>query len=279
MTLFAPNRAPDFVELKLSAYRTEAGAVWWETRPIITPRLQLVHTNGASQEGSIESSINWGNAAPYANTHPHYQVDRDRAAKLVPTNRKAIGNKTTVEARGAHGDAADWSLVIETADEGYPTPGESGGFIGEQVEMIAEILAYESIVHRIPLVYPANWWDPGTACHTEPFGYPFWTNANGKVCPGRTKKQQMRDVVLPLARQILDQWTNPPEEPVAVQYFKTDAAELTVWATADGLTAWRLDEYVANARGVDLFNVPVMPPSEAAKLMFQNGGLPNLSVR
>jgi hypothetical protein len=175
--------------------------------------LQLVHTNGASREGSIESAINWGNAAPYSNTHPHYQVDRDRAAKLVPTDRKAIGNKTIVEARGAHGDVADWSIVIETADEGYPTPGEAGGFIGDQIEMIAQIVAYESILHAIPLRYPTEWWGAGTACHTEPFGYPYWSNANGKVCPGRTKKQQLLNVILPRARAIADAWTDTPKFP------------------------------------------------------------------
>src|SRR3546814_7074446 len=83
---------------------------------------------------------------------------------------------------------ADWSIVIETADEGYPTPGEAGGFIGDQVEMVAQILAYESILHAIPLRYPTEWWGAGSACHTEPYGYPYWTNASGKVCPGRTKK-------------------------------------------------------------------------------------------
>lgn len=212
-TLFASNRAPDFVELKLGAYKTAAGATWWESRPVIKPRLVLVHTNGASREGSIESAINVGNAAPYQNTHPHYQVDRNRAAKLVPTDRKGIGNATTVAARGDHGNVSDWSLVIETADEGYPTPGEDGGFIGQQVEMVAQILAYESILWGIPLEYPKAWYSDGTAAHTDPFGYPYWSLYDGKVCPGRTKKQQLRDVVLPLARDIAAAWTAPESPP------------------------------------------------------------------
>lgn len=241
-TQFAANRAPDWCELKLLAYKTATAGVWWETRPTIRPRLQLVHTNGATKEGSIESSINWGNAAPYANTHPHYQVDRNRAAKLVPTDRKGIGNATALGAQGDHGNVSDWSIVIETSDEGYPAPGEAGGFIGNQVEMIAQILAYESILWKIPLRYPAEWWQAGTAGHTDPYGYPYWTIAPGKVCPGYTKKQQLRNVVMPRAREIAAAWTAPPpEEPMPLRVFKVEATPMPspppLFATGDGVTA------------------------------------------
>lgn len=239
---FEPYLAPGNVEVNLGAYRTKAGNVWWSSRPTIQPRLQLVHTNGATKEGSIESAINWGNANPDANTHPHYQVDRHRACKLVPTDRKAIGNKTIVSARGDKGDVADWSLVIETADEGYPIPGQAGGFIGDQVETIAQILAYEAIVHGIPLIYPLTWWGPGTACHTEPFTYPFWTNAPGKVCPGATKKIQMRTVVLPRAREIFAAWTAPPlpspNPPVPGPPSTAEVDDMLVVALDSNGTAW-----------------------------------------
>lgn len=212
-SVFAPNRAPGFVELRFDAFRTVDGDVWWEYRPVIRPRLQLVHTNGARGEGSIESAINWGNANPGSNTHPHYQVDRHRAAKFVPTNRKAIGNKTIADYRGTHGDVADWSLVIETSDEGWPTPGEAGGFIGDQPEMIAQILAFEAITHPdIVLAPPAAWWGAGTAAHTDPFGWPYWTNAKGKTCPGAEKKRQLRELILPRAREIYTAWTIPTED-------------------------------------------------------------------
>jgi hypothetical protein len=242
-TQFAVNRAPDWCELKLSAFKTIAGDVWWETRPRITPRLQLVHTNGATREGSIESAVNWGNAAPYSNTHPHYQVDRNRAAKLVPTDRKGIGNATGVVVQAGHGNVSDWSIVIETSDAGYPTPGESGGAIATQVDMIAQILAYESILHAIPLGYPATWYGKGTACHTEPFGYPYWTVYDGKVCPGRTKKQQMREIVLPRAVEIANAWTGstpvptpiPPEDHMAHKVIVEDARQGGAHFTLDYL--------------------------------------------
>ena len=207
---FDPTLAPPGVELRLEAYRTSSNGTWWQTRPPITPRLQLVHTNGATGEGSIESAINWGNSGPYTKTHPHYQVDRSRAAKLVPTDRRGIGNATKPSAQGTHGNVTDWSIVIETSDPGYPTPGEDEGFVGTQIETVAHILAYESIVWNIPLEYPTEWHGAGSACHTEPFGDPYWTLFPGKVCPGRTKKAQMRNVVLPLAQEIVAAWTAPP---------------------------------------------------------------------
>ena len=216
---FTVTGAPDGVEIMLDAFKDSNGNPWQESRPIITPRLQLVHTNGAQGEGSIESAIGWGNGSPYARTHAHYHVDRARAAKLVPTNRRGIGNATVKANRGDYGNVSDWSIVIETTDPGYPDPGEDVGFVGTQAEQIAQILAYESILHAIPLEYPGEWHSTGTACHTEPFGYPYWTTARGKICPGRTKKQEMRDVVLPRAREIADAWTEtttPEEQPVRI---------------------------------------------------------------
>jgi hypothetical protein len=71
----------------------------------------------------------------------------------------------------------------------------------------------------------------------------------------------------------------PPEEPdVAVSYFKLSAADPTIWATSDGLTAVRLEGIQANARGVDVFKVPVLPATEADKFVYQ-AGLPRASVR
>ena len=210
---FHPHGAPVGVEIKLDAYRSTDGGEWWPTRPVISPRLQLVHTNGATGEGSIESAINWGNSSPYRRTHPHYQVDRGRAAKLVPTDRRGIGNATKVDYRGEHGNVSDWSIVIETSDLGYPTPGEDGGFITPwQIEMVATILAYEGILYGIPLSYPTEWYGAGTACHTEPFGHPYWTLHSGKVCPGRTRKQQMREIILPRAIEIANAWTTDEDD-------------------------------------------------------------------
>lgn len=204
---------------------------FWRDRSIITPRLLLVHTNGANGIATNQSSYNWATNKPGTNTLPHYQVQRDgRAAKYIPSNRKGLDNATVTASSAdwpkltqaqrseilAHGQVRDWSLGIETSDDGYGTGrlGDLSGFTDPQVETLAGIIAYESILWGFPLEYPATWWGTGAACHTEPFEYPFWTLFRGKTCPGSLKKQQMRQLVLPRARQILADWSPPhPIEP------------------------------------------------------------------
>jgi hypothetical protein len=118
---FDPEIPPPGFESKLVPF--------WQRRSKIKPRIQLVHTNGASGEGSIESAYNWtlGNLQPgylYGDppgdlyrTIPHLQIDRSgRGAMMLPADRKGIANYK----------AADFSLGFETADRGhladpYPT--------------------------------------------------------------------------------------------------------------------------------------------------------------
>lgn len=71
----------------------------------------------------------------------------------------------------------------------------------------------------------------------------------------------------------------PPEDDDMVRYFKLPGdAALTVWATADDLTAVRLEAVTAQARGVDVFKVPTITADEAARFVYQPG-LPFASVR
>jgi len=203
--VFSPFGAPPGVAVDFDAFVDERGMPWWTSRPRIEPRLQLVHTNAAPHEGSLRSQINWGNAAPN-NTKPHYAINRPQPTKLVPTDRRAIGNATEEAFEAPHGDVSFWSIVIETADGGYLADPNIGPFLDDHAELVARILAYEAIVHDIPLEYPAAWWGAGTACHTEPFGWPYWTKARGKTCPGPTKKRMVREEILPRARQIKAAW-------------------------------------------------------------------------
>lgn len=204
---FHPEDPPPSFEKKLVTF--------WQSRRIIVPRLQLVHTNAASGQGNIESSYSWamrntwpdhihGNppGSKYT-TIPTCQIDRDgRGALMLPSNRQSITNAR----------ANSFSLGFETADRGYnndPYPAGST-FTDAQAESVAVCFAYYAWGHGIPLVYPDTWDGTGTACHTEPFGYPNWTNSQGKACPGDRKKQQVRNDILPRAREILDAWVNPP---------------------------------------------------------------------
>lgn len=215
---FTPFGAPPGVSVDFHAFTDDHGMPWWTSRPKITPRLQLVHTNAASVEGSLQSQINWGNAGRYTNTHPHYAINAPRPTKLVPTDRRGIGNSTAPELRPEHGNVSDWSIVIETADAGTKARPDVGPFLYDHAELVARILAYESIVHDIPLEYPDEPTEAGTACHTEPFGYPWWTSVKGKTCPGKFKKAQMREDILPRARQIRAAWTEAPVTTYPTRY-------------------------------------------------------------
>jgi hypothetical protein len=193
---FDPELPPPGFESKLISF--------WRDRPKINPRLQLVHTNAASRQGSIESSYNWANQPGSGHTIPHCQIDRDgRGALMLPSNRKGIANYK----------AADFSLGFETADTGTLDDPTISAFTANQAESVAVCLAYYAWGHGIPLGYPTAWDGAGSACHTEPFGYPYWTNSVGKICPGSKKKDQVRNLILPRAREIVAAWTAPPPPP------------------------------------------------------------------
>ena len=210
--VLAPDLSVPGVEIRFVTFM--------ETRPKITPRMLLVHTNGASGEGTVDSAWNWTHAKPGQNTLPHYQIDRThngvtRARKMLPTDRRGIANATVDDFQDGHGDIATFSLAIETADEGWG-PGKPGtlcGFDPGQAEMLAQVIAYEALLWGFPIEYPAEWHGAGVGCHTEPFTYPYTTLYRGKACPGDAKKRDMRDLVMPRAREIRDAWQNPRPSP------------------------------------------------------------------
>ena len=200
---FTPEGSVPGVEIKSVKFLAD--------RPFlkVKPRLLLVHTNAASVEGDVDSAWNFSHANPNNNTLPHYQVDRThngvvRARKMLPTNRRSIANATVKEFRDGHGDVSWFSISIETADLGFPmeangfkAPGGTIGFDPLQGELIAQIIAYESIVHGFPIATPKEWFGSGVACHTEPFGFPHWTIKKGKECPGTQKKIDIRERIMP----------------------------------------------------------------------------------
>lgn len=88
------------------------------------------------------------------------------------------------------------------------------------------------------------------------------------ACPG--------DSVISVDLELRLPWKDAP---MAVSYFKVPGTNpLTIWATSDGLTAVRLEQAQANARGVDVFTVPTLPQTEADKFVYVNG-LPAASVK
>jgi hypothetical protein len=199
---FDPEVPPPGVELRLFPRYAE--------RPKIKPRSTHAHTNGASVESTLAAQYSWTTRAWGSNTMPHFLVDRSgNAWQCLPTNRKGIGSTTVKSAQGVHGNVADWTIVIETTDTGTNVDPTISAFTDKQAERLAVIFAYLHMTHAIPLEYPTEWWGAGTSTHTEPFGYPYTTLYAGKICPGTKKKKQVRELVLPRAREIVKAWSGP----------------------------------------------------------------------
>ena len=233
---YGPDGAPPGVDLALDAYDTlDDGFKWVDSRPVIKPICLVNHTNAASREGTLISSIRWGQRVDTGDgrnsTKPHYCINWPRPAKTLRTDLRAIANSTTSEIEQQYGvaDSSFWTIAIESADMGsiaalaagiaWPTdcgPYLEDSFYGDvevpHAEIIARIIAYESIVWGFPVVEPDEFGEPGCVAHTDPFPYPYFTTRRGKTCPGTTKKRQLRDEIYPRARMLRDAWLNnePP---------------------------------------------------------------------
>lgn len=225
---FGPDGSPPGVELALDSYATlDDGFEWLAARPRATPRLAVIHTNAASYESTTAAQVSWGKRSRN-NTKPHYVVG-DKPMKVLATNRRSIANSTAPWVEDAYGepDVSYWSISIETADlgsiraleRGYHWPVDCGPFLSrpdgpDDDEIVARILAYESIVWDFPLAIPEVWNGSGVVTHTWPFPYPHYTTVLGKTCPGDTKINAVRGEVLQRAIDIRDAWTNTKESPV-----------------------------------------------------------------
>jgi len=171
-----------------------------------------------------------GCAGPGGHTVPTYRVEAGaggaaRAHKLVPSDRRAVGAATVdrgarfpgtrrtiwptlapdVQADiAAHGNVAGWAIAIEVASaDRDPT------FDAAQIEVLAGILAFEAVVHSIPLVWLDQWHGAGIGGHTAPFPFPFTTADPDLECPGAEQVRQLRDVVLPRAAERAAAWRAP----------------------------------------------------------------------
>jgi len=219
---FGPDGAPPGVRLQFDAFVNASGNPWYRNRPLIRPRVAVVHTNAAQREGTLQSQINWGNSAA-DRTKPHYAVNWPQPTKLVPSDRRAIGNATPLwfEEHEGERDCSYWTLNVETADSGTLADPGISDFLSESVhgtievrhdEIVARILAYESVVWGFPLAVPVRWNATGVTTHTWPYPYPHYTTVNGKTCPGDKKKAKFRDEIIGRAQQIKDAWLRPHKE-------------------------------------------------------------------
>jgi hypothetical protein len=223
---FGPDGAPPGIALRLDVYNTlDDGLPWATVREACNPNTIVGHTNAASVEASVQSSINYGR-----NTHtrdgrnttkPHYLLG-DKPAKVLRTDKRAIANSTgsTIEQQFGVRDSSYWSIAVETADmgttaaaeAGYPA-GDLGPFLYDNADDFAHVIAYESIVWGYPIRVPPTFTAGGVVAHTWPYPYPYFTTKAGKTCPGGTKIAAIRYEIIPRAIQIRAAWTAPPAQP------------------------------------------------------------------
>lgn len=209
--------APPGIDIDFDYYKAwsngsiDRSRAWWTTRPQISPIGAVVHTNAASVEASITSSVAHGNRGQN-NTKPHYNLNAPRPQKNVPSDRRAIANSTGSSVERTYGcpDSSFWLLAIETADAGgnKAVNGDYGDFLYDHDEILARLLAYESIVGGWELRVPPQFYTEGVYTHTEPWPYPYLTTAPGKTCPTDTKKDRvLRGDIIPRAIEIKAVWT------------------------------------------------------------------------
>lgn len=221
MALVIPPKPEKFDhELPPPGFRKQLVS-FWQTRPLMRQggaRLQLFHTNGAQREGSVQSAINHAERAPNQNTCPHLQIDRGGkgGALLLPSNRRGVGNATFDSNENKLNstplddyDVSWFSLVFETADTGTLDDPTISAYDESQLQLCSNAAAYYHMLCGIPLEIPTEWYGYGTASHTDPFGTGYWTLYAGKICPGAKKKSQLRNIILPFARQIAAKWKAP----------------------------------------------------------------------
>lgn len=233
---FGPDGAPPGIRLMLDAYNTlDDGLPWTPTRPRIEPRLGIVHTNAASVEASVHSSINFGRNTRTPDgrntTKPHYLVAEPFSAKVLRTDLRGIANSTEDWFQEAEGeqDVSFWSYAIETADTGTKADPAISDFLkaGQSVhgpvdvphaELVARIFAYESIVHNHPLVVPDRWNGTGIVTHTWPYPYPHYTTKRGKTCPGQKKIATFNNEIIHRATLIREAWLGDTMEEDDMKY-------------------------------------------------------------
>lgn len=297
---FTPEGAPPGVEVdydsqwafKSDGITPDKSRRYWQSRPKIKTRVAIVHTNAAQGEGTTQSAINWGNIKA-SNTHPTYAVNWPKCVKLLPSDRRSVANSTEdwYEKQENQSDASFWTLSIETADTGtkadpaisdFLTVSKYGPIEVRHDEIVARILAYESIVWGFPLEAPKEWDGTGVAAHTFPFPHPAYTIQEGKTCPGPKKSKALFDRILPRARQIRAAWLapviTPPMEDDMPEFVKvatdpTKPADPGTLFAVQGLLAWHVSPSQYGAAGIP-FAGRTLTRAECSKYTFV-GNVPN----
>lgn len=152
----------------------------WQSQPRITPTTIIDHSIVGSAEGAFR------HFRDTSNLESHFIVDLDGEIwQLMDTNRQADANL----------DANRYALSIETADRGDP---DNQPWTTEQLDSLAWL--HEGLLADHPLIprrRSRSCADPGGLGYHTLHGAPSCWTPVAKSCPGRVRKVQWADILLP----------------------------------------------------------------------------------
>ncbi len=159
-------------------------------QPLRRGRLFIAHSIVGSAYSAYQYFFNG------TSLESHFIVPLAEVAwQLIDTDRTADANYK----------ANRRAISVETGDNGSPDTFEWTDF------QVGEIVRLGRLAHEldgVPLKRADRWDGDGFGFHSQFPG--FWTNVSGKTCPGRVRKEQWFDLVLPA---ILGQQAAPPPPP------------------------------------------------------------------
>ena len=171
------------------------------TEPVIVPTAACLHRFGFN--GSATAVGNYFDRED-VNLECHFAVDKDGTLfQFMPVNRQA-------DAQAAGNDHV---VSVETWDGGRNVPLHQ-----EQVETLIRLAVWLEQEWLIPPRVAMFSTGTGWAWHSR---FPSW-NPNSHDCPGTPRVNQLQNIILPAAREIL----NPPTPPEDDMFSDPDRAML-----------------------------------------------------
>lgn len=179
-----------------------------ETQPIIKPTQWILHT---AVDAPGDTNLYRYFERHDINLESHTWLRWSKHEQFIPFNRSADANYKANRRPDGTG-----AISTETEDDGNP---EGKPWNEYQLKELVRFGRWLRDNLGIPAVVPATPSSPGMGWHAL---YPgVWTNVKGKTCPGSTRINQFKTIVLPaIAGSVAP--TPSPEDLVDVIIFFTD---------------------------------------------------------
>jgi hypothetical protein len=158
----------------------------------ITPRQWIVHT---AVDGPGPTNLH-GYFEHHTSLESHTWLRWDRHEQLMDFDRRADANFKANQFWIA--GASYGAISTETEDDGRPVENPWNSY---QLKELIRFGVWLNKTFGIPPVLPAGPFDPGMGYHSLFPG--VWSNVAGKTCPGSTRINQFKTIVLPGIRAAL----------------------------------------------------------------------------